>query len=88
MSAYELEKDVEVVREELKRGHYKIVVSLRSYNQGPLKLQLSRVNLGEEKETFVKLGRLSKEDVVELLPLIEKLIPQMDKPVAFQEKLK
>ena len=88
MSAYELEKDVEVVREELKRGHYKIVASLRSYNQGPLKLQLNRVNLGEETETFVKLGRLSKEDVVELLPLIEKLIPQMDKPVAFQEKLK
>ena len=54
MSAYDLSKDTEIAREELKRGHYKLVVSLHSYDGGPPKLQLSRVNLGEATETFVR----------------------------------
>lgn len=86
--AYDTSKDVELEREELKRGHYKLVVSLHSYDKGPTKLQLSRVNLSEERETFVKLGRLPKDDVEELLLLIKKILPRMDETLETQEILK
>ena len=76
---YDQTKDEEITKEELERGHYKLIVSLHSYDGGQIKLQLGRVNFSEKGEQYAKLGRLSKEDLLQLLPVIEKMIPQMNK---------
>ena len=50
----------------------KIVVSVYSYNNGPKKLQISReIKDREGKSNFAKLGRLSKEELGGILPLIQ-----------------
>ncbi|MDD4908399.1 MAG: hypothetical protein PHJ00_04995 [Candidatus Omnitrophica bacterium] len=50
----------------------KIVVSVYSYNNGPKKLQISREIKGKEGDlTFAKLGRLTKEEVQGVIPLIQ-----------------
>ncbi|MBT3324001.1 hypothetical protein HN681_01365 [archaeon] len=51
----------------------KITVSVFSYNEGTPKLQISRENKKASGDfSFTKLGRLSKEEVEAILPLIEK----------------
>jgi len=50
----------------------RLSVSIYSYNNGPKKLQLTRENKDREGNfKFTKLGRLNKEEVLALLPLIE-----------------
>ena len=50
----------------------KITVAVFSYNGGKAKLQLSRENKDAEGQaTFAKLGRLTKEEVEKIMPLIE-----------------
>lgn len=50
----------------------KIVVSIHSYNSGPKKLQIIReVKDREGGFNFAKLGRLSKEELKGILPLIQ-----------------
>ena len=50
-----------------------IGVAVFSYNNGTPKLQLSRQNKNAEGElTFAKLGRMTKEEVEAVLPLMEK----------------
>lgn len=57
----------------------KIIVSVHSYNNGLKKLQLARELKGKEGQpTFAKLGRLSKEEVEGILPLIKEAIAAMD----------
>lgn len=56
----------------------KIVVSVCSYNQGAKKLQIVREVMDREgKFTFAKLGRLSKEEVLGILPLIQEALEIM-----------
>jgi len=56
----------------------KIVVSVYSYNNGPKKLQLTReLQDREGRPTFAKLGRLSKEELEGVLPLIKKALEAM-----------
>jgi len=50
----------------------KITVSVFSYNDGPKKVQISREILGPEGELkFAKLGRLTKKEVVALIPILQ-----------------
>ena len=57
----------------------RIVVSVFSYNQGQKKLQISRENRTADDEfRFAKLGRMTKEEVEAVLPLIQEAIPHMD----------
>ena len=57
----------------------RLSVSIYSYNNGPKKLQISRENrTGEGELRFGKLGRLSKEEITALLPLIQEAVKQMD----------
>ena len=57
----------------------RLSVSVHSYNKGAKKLQISRENRGVEGEfRFAKLGRLSKEEIVALLPLIQEAVKHMD----------
>lgn len=56
----------------------RITVSVYSYNNGPLKLQITRENKDEEGNyKFAKLGRLNKGEVEEILPLINEALTHM-----------
>ncbi len=53
----------------------KIVVSVHSYNKGVKKLQISReIKDKMGNAAFAKLGRLSKEEVKGILPLIQEAL--------------
>ncbi len=57
----------------------RISISIQSYNKGTKKLQISR----ESKTTqgdfkFAKLGRMTKEEVGSILPLIQEAHNHMD----------
>ena len=55
----------------------KITVSIYSYNNGPKKLQISRENQDAEGQwRFSKLGRLVKEELVAILPLLQESVGQ------------
>jgi len=57
----------------------RLTVSIFSYNKGQKKLQISRENHGPEGELrFAKLGRLTKEEITGLLPLIQEAMTHMD----------
>jgi len=56
----------------------KIVVSVYAYNQGQKKMQLSRENKDKQGNLrFAKLGRMTKEEIEGLLPLINEIKGQM-----------
>jgi len=56
----------------------RITVSVYSYNNGPLKLQVVRENKDSEGNfRFAKLGRLSKEEATELIPVIQESLGHM-----------
>ncbi len=56
----------------------KIVVSVHSYNKGPKKLQIAReIKDRMGNAAFAKLGRLSKEEVKGIFPLIQEAVAIM-----------
>ena len=57
----------------------RLTVSIYSYNKGAKKLQITRENRdGEGGFRFAKLGRMNKEEVESLLPLIQEAVNCMD----------
>jgi len=56
----------------------RITVSVYSYNNGPLKMQVVRENKDAEGNfRFAKLGRLTKEEAQGVLPLIQEALTHM-----------
>lgn len=56
----------------------KIAVSVYSYNNGPKKLQIAReIKDKEGNFTFAKLGRISKDEIQGILPLIQEALAVM-----------
>lgn len=56
----------------------RIIVSVYSYNNGPKKLQIAReIKDREGNFNFAKLGRLSKNEIEGILPLIQEAIAIM-----------
>ncbi len=56
----------------------RITVSLYSYRNGPKKLQLTREMKDKEGNfSYVKLGRLSKDEIEAILPLINEALAAM-----------
>ena len=56
----------------------KITVGVYSYNDGEKKLQLSRETRNMDGEfTFAKLGRMFKDEVEAVLPLMKKALEKM-----------
>lgn len=73
MPGFDKSLDKEMFSESLGFDKSRITVSVFAYNNGTPKLQLSRENKSADGEyTFAKLGRLTKEEVEKILPLIEK----------------
>ena len=57
----------------------RLTASICSYNKGIKKLQLTRENKNSQGGyRFAKLGRLAKEEIEALLPLIEEACGHMD----------
>ena len=56
----------------------RVTVAVFSYNGGAKKLQLSRENRNAEDEwRFSKLGRLTKDEAKEVIPLMLKAVESM-----------
>ena len=56
----------------------KITVSVYSYNQGPKKLQITRENRAADGNfRFTKLGRIAKDELEAILPLIQEALENM-----------
>lgn len=78
MPGYNRELDEELFSKVWENDTGKIVVSVHSYNNGPKKLQLTRELKGREgAAAFAKLGRLSKDEIQGILPLIQEAIAVM-----------
>jgi len=57
----------------------KLTVGVYAYNKGIKKLQIGRENSNPEGELrFAKLGRMTKDEVAAILPLIQEALTQMD----------
>ena len=73
MAGFDKSLDKELFSESVEFERCKITVAVFSYNEGQAKLQLSRENKNAEGEfNFAKLGRMTKEEVEAVLPLMEK----------------
>lgn len=57
----------------------RLTVNVYSYNKGPKKLQITRENKDNQGNfRFAKLGRLAKEEIESLFPLIQEALNHMD----------
>ena len=60
----------------------RITVGVFSYNGGEKKLQISRENRTQENEwTFSKLGRMFKDEVEAAIPMMQKAMEELSKPL-------
>ncbi|MBF0523011.1 MAG: hypothetical protein HQL24_08165 [Candidatus Omnitrophica bacterium] len=75
---YDQSLDVASFKEVKEFEDTRITVGVFSYNDGPKKLQIARENRSQEGEwRFAKLGRMSKDEVKEVVPLIMKASEHM-----------
>jgi hypothetical protein len=75
---YDATLDKEIFSKSVEVEDGRLSVKIMSYNDGPQKLQISRERQSKEGTLkFAKLGRLSKEEVESILPLIKEAQEQM-----------
>lgn len=73
MPGFDKSLDKELFAESVDFEKTRVTVAVFSYNEGTPKLQVTRQNKNAEGEySFTKLGRLTKEEVVAILPMMEK----------------
>ena len=76
---YDKALDECVITKSWENDEEKLTASIFSYNKGIKKLQLTRENKNAKGELrFAKLGRLTKEEVGALLPLIKEVRTSME----------
>ena len=76
--AFDKTLDKELFSESVEFATSKIIVAVFSYNNGQAKLQLSRENIEGSSFPFSKLGRMTKEEVEKIMPLMEKALKKME----------
>jgi len=75
---YDKSLDEETFKETKEFGETRIHIGVYSYNGGEKKLQLTRETKNRNDEwQFVKLGRMTKSEATEAIPVIEKAIGNM-----------
>ena len=75
---YDASLDKEVFAKSYENDDGKITVSVHSYNNGPKKLQIVRENRDQEGALrFAKLGRMTKDEVQAILPLVQEASANM-----------
>ncbi|MBI4846772.1 MAG: hypothetical protein HY810_09950 [Candidatus Omnitrophica bacterium] len=58
---------------------HRLTVSVFSYNNGPKKMQISRSSRDSQGEfKFAKLGRMTKDEVEAVFPMVEEALKHMD----------
>jgi len=68
---YDKSLDQECFKEMKEFGETRITVGVFCYNNGDKKLQITRENMDSTGEwRFTKLGRMTKEEVKEIVPII------------------
>lgn len=73
MPGFDKSLDKELFSEPLEFDKSRIAVSVFTYNNGTPKLQISRENKSASGEySFAKLGRMTREEVEKVMPLMEK----------------
>ncbi len=57
----------------------RLTISVYSYNKGAKKLQIARENMSSQGEfRYAKMGRLTKEELENILPLMQEALQNMD----------
>ncbi len=75
---YDQSLDVATFKETKEFEKTRVTVGVFSYNNGAQKLQLSRENMDQsEAWRFAKLGRLTKEEAREIIPIMMKAVEKM-----------
>lgn len=74
---YDKSLDQELFKESKEFEGTRVNVSVFSYNGGEKKLQLGRENISNNDWRFSKLGRMTKEEVEAVVPLISKALEHM-----------
>jgi hypothetical protein len=75
---YDQSLDVETFKETKEFEKTRVTVGVFSYNNGAKKLQLSRENMDQsEAWRFAKLGRLTKQEAQEIIPIMMKAVEKM-----------
>ncbi|MCQ9207898.1 MAG: hypothetical protein NG712_00745 [Omnitrophica bacterium] len=75
---YDSNLDEKVFSKSWENDTGRLTVSIYSYNKGVKKLQISRENRDNEGEfRFAKLGRMSKEEIESILPLLQEAVKSM-----------
>jgi hypothetical protein len=73
MASFDKSLDKELFSESVDFERSRIRVAVFSYNEGTHKMQIGRENIRQDGETsFAKLGRMTKEEVEAVMPLMEK----------------
>jgi hypothetical protein len=75
---YDPNLDDKKFSEEIEFEDSKIIVAIYSYNDGTPKLQISRERVNKDGgPSFAKLGRMTKEEVEKVIPIMQKAIASM-----------
>lgn len=75
---YDQSLDQEIFKEVKEFSDSRITIGVFAYNGGEKKLQVTRENMTREGEwRFVKLGRLTKDEAKEIIPVMMKAIENM-----------
>ena len=75
---YDASLDVSVFKEVKEFEGTRITVGVFSYNNGPKKLQVGRENQNSSGEwTFSKLGRMTKDEAQQVIPVMLKAVESM-----------
>jgi len=75
---YDQSLDVALFKETKEFTDTRVTVGVFSYNEGTKKLQISRENQNQNEEwRFAKLGRMTKEEAQEIIPIMAKAIETM-----------
>ena len=75
---YDSSLDSQVFAKSWETDVTKLTVGIYSYNNGPKKLQISReMKSAEGAPSFSKLGRMTKDELTGILPLLEEALKQM-----------
>ena len=76
--AYDSSLDEQVFAKTWQGNGTKLTVGVYSYNKGQKKVQISRELIADEgKPGFAKLGRLTKEELQGILPLLQEAVGQL-----------
>lgn len=75
--AFDSSMDKSLFSESVEFEASRITVGVFSYNNGIPKLQISRETKNGEEFTFAKLGRMTKNEVEKVLPIMQKALKHL-----------